>query len=82
MDDFIFSGLNLTLKTPFVEKRTERAGLQRKVSNRRLPSVDAFDEAVQKCLEQAPNQGLHTDSSYGLICIHHILPISDTLSLF
>ncbi|XP_056587339.1 centromere protein T [Triplophysa dalaica] len=49
------SGLNLTLKTPFVEKHTERAGLQRKVSNRRLPSVDAFDEAVQKCLEQAPH---------------------------
>ncbi|XP_051532807.1 uncharacterized protein cenpt [Myxocyprinus asiaticus] len=51
------SGLNLTLKTPFVEKRTERAGLQRKVSNRRLPSVDAFDEAVQRCLEQGYNQG-------------------------
>ncbi|XP_073681152.1 uncharacterized protein cenpt [Garra rufa] len=50
------SGLNLTLKTPFVEKCTERAGLQRKVSNRRLPSVDAFDEAVQRCLEQGPNQ--------------------------
>ncbi|KAK2872358.1 hypothetical protein Q8A67_022255 [Cirrhinus molitorella] len=50
------SGLNLTLKTPFVEKRTERAGLQRKVSSRRLPSVDAFDEAVQRCLEQGPNQ--------------------------
>ncbi|KAL0163263.1 hypothetical protein M9458_042659, partial [Cirrhinus mrigala] len=32
------------------------AGLQRKVSNRRLPSVDAFDEAVQRCLEQGPNQ--------------------------
>ncbi|XP_051960045.1 uncharacterized protein cenpt [Xyrauchen texanus] len=51
------SGLNLTLKTPFVEKRTERAGLQRKVSNRRLPSVDAFDEAVQRCLEQGYVQG-------------------------
>ncbi|XP_016424498.1 centromere protein T isoform X4 [Sinocyclocheilus rhinocerous] len=50
------SGLNLTLKTPFVEKRIERVGLQRKVSNRRLPSVDAFDEAVQRCLEQGPNQ--------------------------
>ncbi|XP_052444759.1 uncharacterized protein cenpt [Carassius gibelio] len=50
------SGLNLTLKTPFVEKRIERAGLQRKVSNRRLQSVDAFDEAVQRCLEQGPNQ--------------------------
>uniref|UniRef100_A0A9J8ABY1 Centromere protein T n=1 Tax=Cyprinus carpio carpio TaxID=630221 RepID=A0A9J8ABY1_CYPCA len=50
------SGLNLTLKTPFVEKRIERAGLQRKVSNRRLQSVDAFDEAVQRCLEQCPNQ--------------------------
>ncbi|XP_050948351.1 LOW QUALITY PROTEIN: centromere protein T [Labeo rohita] len=50
------SGLNLTLKTPFVKKHTERAGLQRKVSNRRLPSVDAFDEAVQRCLEQGPNQ--------------------------
>ncbi|XP_067279312.1 uncharacterized protein cenpt [Pseudorasbora parva] len=50
------SGLNLTLKTPFVDKRIERAGLQRKVSNRKLPSVDAFDEAVQRCLEQGPNQ--------------------------
>ncbi|XP_016325660.1 transcriptional regulator ATRX-like isoform X2 [Sinocyclocheilus anshuiensis] len=50
------SGLNLTLKTPFVEKRIERVGLQRKVSNRRLPSVDAFDEAVQRCLEQGPSQ--------------------------
>ncbi|XP_065099963.1 uncharacterized protein cenpt [Paramisgurnus dabryanus] len=50
------SGLNLTLKTPFVDKRTERAGLQRKVSNRKLPSVDSFDEAVQRCLEQAPDQ--------------------------
>ncbi|XP_059381890.1 centromere protein T [Carassius carassius] len=50
------SGLNLTLKTPFVEKRIERAGLQRKVSHRRLQSVDAFDEAVQRCLEQGPNQ--------------------------
>ncbi|XP_051733799.1 uncharacterized protein cenpt [Ctenopharyngodon idella] len=50
------SGLNLTLKTPFVEKRTERAGLQRKVSNRRVLSVDSFDEAVQRCLEQGLNQ--------------------------
>ncbi|CAM4665458.1 unnamed protein product [Leuciscus chuanchicus] len=50
------SGLNLTLKTPFVDKRSERAGLQRKVSNRKLPSVDAFDEAVQRCLEQGPKQ--------------------------
>ncbi|XP_073727590.1 uncharacterized protein cenpt isoform X2 [Misgurnus anguillicaudatus] len=50
------SGLNLTLKTPFVDKRTERAGLQRKVSNRKLPSADSFDEAVQRCLEQAPDQ--------------------------
>lgn len=56
---FSVSGLNLTLKTPFVEKRIERAGLQRKVSNRRLQSVDAFDEAVQRCLEQCPNQGLY-----------------------
>lgn len=58
------SGLNLTLKTPFVEKRTERAGLQRKVSNRRLPSVDAFDKAVQRCLEQAPHQD-HSDVQDG-----------------
>nr|XP_005161062.1 centromere protein T isoform X2 [Danio rerio] len=50
------SGLNLTLKTPFVERRSERAVLQRKVSNRRLQSVEAFDEAVQRCLEQGPNQ--------------------------
>lgn len=57
---FSVSGLNLTLKTPFVDKRSERAGLQRKVSNRRLPSVDAFDEAVQRCLEQGPKQGLYT----------------------
>ncbi|XP_067232439.1 probable inactive protein kinase DDB_G0270444 [Chanodichthys erythropterus] len=54
------SGLNLTLKTPFVEKRTERAGLQRKVSNRRVLSVDSFDEAVQKCLEQGLNQDVHS----------------------
>lgn len=65
---FFISGLNLTLKTPFVEKRTERTGLHRKVSNRRLPSVDAFDEAVQKCLEQAPYPGLHTDREfYGFV---------------
>lgn len=57
---FSVSGLNLTLKTPFVEKRAERAGLQRKVSNRRVLSVDLFDEAVQKCLEQGVNQGLYT----------------------
>ncbi|KAK7143156.1 hypothetical protein R3I93_014353 [Phoxinus phoxinus] len=50
------SGLNLTLKTPFVDKRSERAGLQRKVSNRKLPSMDSFDEAVQRCLEQGPKQ--------------------------
>ncbi|KAK9955042.1 hypothetical protein ABG768_014950 [Culter alburnus] len=54
------SGLNLTLKTPFVEKRTERAGLQRKVSNQRVLSVDSFDEAVQKCLEQGLNQDVHS----------------------
>ncbi|XP_077050363.1 uncharacterized protein cenpt [Siphateles boraxobius] len=50
------SGLNLTLKTPFVDKRSERAGLQRKVSNRKSLSVDAFDLAVQRCLEQGPKQ--------------------------
>lgn len=57
---FSVSGLNLTLKTPFVDKRTERAGLQRKVSNRRVLSVDSFDEGVQRCLEQGLNKGLYT----------------------
>ncbi|TRY64870.1 hypothetical protein DNTS_024580 [Danionella cerebrum] len=52
------SGLNLTLKTPFVDMRTVRAGLQRKVSNRRLPSIEAFDEAVERCLQQNPDQDL------------------------
>lgn len=78
-DFFSVSGLNLTLKTPFVKKHTERAGLQRKVSNRRLPSVDAFDEAVQRCLEQGPNQGLHKLSlKFG---IHPRLSVSKIVSL-
>ncbi|KAM9460930.1 LOW QUALITY PROTEIN: uncharacterized protein cenpt [Clarias gariepinus] len=46
------SVLSLTLKTPFVNLPSERAGLRRKASGRRKGvSVDAFDEAIQKRLE-------------------------------
>ncbi|XP_049329641.1 neurofilament medium polypeptide isoform X2 [Astyanax mexicanus] len=50
------SVLSLTLKTPFVNVQSERAGLRRKAANRRQPSVDAFDEAVQKRLNRNNNQ--------------------------
>ncbi|XP_072515889.1 uncharacterized protein cenpt isoform X2 [Salminus brasiliensis] len=50
------SVLSLTLKTPFVNIQSERAGLRRKAASRRQPSVDAFDEAVQKRLERHCNQ--------------------------
>ncbi|XP_060796720.1 centromere protein T isoform X2 [Neoarius graeffei] len=51
------SVLSLTLKTPFVNLQSERAGLRRKaVGRRKQVSVDAFDEAVQKRLERRHNQ--------------------------
>ncbi|KAB5558757.1 hypothetical protein PHYPO_G00020930 [Pangasianodon hypophthalmus] len=51
------SVLSLTLKTPFVSLRSERAGLRRKAAGRRTQvSVDAFDEAVEKRLERRHNQ--------------------------
>ncbi|XP_066503820.1 centromere protein T [Hoplias malabaricus] len=50
------SALSLTLKTPFVNIQSERAGLRRKAASRRQPSVDAFDEAVQKRFEKHCNQ--------------------------
>ncbi|XP_043090164.1 uncharacterized protein LOC122340968 [Puntigrus tetrazona] len=58
------------LEDPICEKRTQRAGLQRKVSNRRLQSVDAFDEAVQRCLEQGPNQGWKNSRRFFLAEVH------------
>ncbi|MCJ8737289.1 hypothetical protein PDJAM_G00022330 [Pangasius djambal] len=51
------SVLGLSLKTPFVNLRPERAGLRRKAAGRRKQvSVDAFDEAVEKRLERRHNQ--------------------------
>ncbi|KAF4082774.1 hypothetical protein AMELA_G00131440 [Ameiurus melas] len=51
------SVLSLTLKTPFVNLQTHRAGLRRKAAGRRRQvSVDAFDEAIQKRLERRHNQ--------------------------
>lgn len=51
------SVLSLTLKTPFVNLRSDRAGLRRKAAGRRRQvSVDAFDEAIQKRLERHHNQ--------------------------
>ncbi|XP_030620995.1 centromere protein T [Chanos chanos] len=49
------SPLSLTLKTPFVDVHTERAGLQRKVANRRQLSAQTFAEAVEKRLEKGPD---------------------------
>ncbi|KAL7866912.1 hypothetical protein AOLI_G00147260 [Acnodon oligacanthus] len=50
------SVLSLTLKTPFMNIQSERVGLRRKAATRRQPSVDAFDEAVQKRFERRCNQ--------------------------
>ncbi|XP_017581119.1 centromere protein T isoform X1 [Pygocentrus nattereri] len=50
------SVLSLTLKTPFMNVQSERVGLRRKAATRRQPSVDAFDEAVQKRFERHCNQ--------------------------
>ncbi|KAI5613878.1 centromere protein T isoform X2 [Silurus asotus] len=51
------SVLSLSLKTPFMNIRSERAGLRRKAAGRRNQvSVDAFDEAVQQRLERHHKQ--------------------------
>ncbi|XP_036442064.1 uncharacterized protein cenpt isoform X2 [Colossoma macropomum] len=50
------SVLSLTLKTPYMNIQSERVGLRRKAASRRQPSVDAFDEAVQKRFERHCNQ--------------------------
>ncbi|KAL6468500.1 hypothetical protein MHYP_G00220240 [Metynnis hypsauchen] len=50
------SVLSLTLKTPFMNIQSEKVGLRRKAATRRQPSVDAFDEAVQKRFERHCNQ--------------------------
>ncbi|XP_076880038.1 uncharacterized protein cenpt [Brachyhypopomus gauderio] len=50
------SVLSLTLKTPFVNVPSERAGLQRKAAQRKKPSVSEFDEAVERRLERHRNQ--------------------------
>ncbi|XP_037319093.2 protein IWS1 homolog A [Pungitius pungitius] len=42
------SSTSLSLKTPFVDLRTERKGLQRRVSNRRKITVEEFGAAVHK----------------------------------
>ncbi|XP_040032076.2 uncharacterized protein cenpt isoform X1 [Gasterosteus aculeatus] len=42
------SSTSLSLKTPFVDPRTERKGLQRRVSNRRKITVEEFGAAVHR----------------------------------
>ncbi|XP_049419116.1 retinitis pigmentosa 1-like 1 protein isoform X1 [Epinephelus fuscoguttatus] len=42
------SSTSLSLKTPFVDVRTEKKGLQRRVSNRRKITVEEFGAAVNK----------------------------------
>ncbi|KAM8836201.1 uncharacterized protein cenpt isoform 2-T2 [Spinachia spinachia] len=42
------SSTSLSLKTPFVDPRTERKALQRRVSNRRKITVEEFGAAVHK----------------------------------
>ncbi|KAM7381720.1 hypothetical protein PAMA_012521 [Pampus argenteus] len=42
------SSTSLSLKTPFVDVRTEKRGLQRRVSNRRKITVEEFSAAVKK----------------------------------
>ncbi|KAM7370861.1 hypothetical protein PAMP_010375 [Pampus punctatissimus] len=42
------SSTSLSLKTPFVDVRTEKRGLQRRVSNRRKITVEEFNAAVKK----------------------------------
>ncbi|XP_039991447.1 uncharacterized protein cenpt isoform X2 [Xiphias gladius] len=42
------SSTSLSLKTPFVDVRTEKRGLQRRVSNRRKITVEEFGAAVNK----------------------------------
>lgn len=57
----ISSSASLSLKTPFADVRTEKKGLQRKVSNRRKISEEEFGAAVNKRQMgnyDAPEQGL------------------------
>ncbi|XP_030611297.1 centromere protein T [Archocentrus centrarchus] len=44
----VLSSTSLTLKTPFVDAKTEKRGLQRRVSNRRKISDEEFGAAVDK----------------------------------
>lgn len=48
MSNLFFSSASLNLKTPFVDAKTEKRGLQRKVSNRRKISEEEFGAAVDK----------------------------------
>ncbi|KAK6294497.1 hypothetical protein J4Q44_G00353270 [Coregonus suidteri] len=41
------SSITLSLKTPFVDVRTEKRGFQRKVANRKKISIEEFDKALQ-----------------------------------
>ncbi|KAI4872979.1 hypothetical protein NFI96_023667 [Prochilodus magdalenae] len=60
MEQDLYAGsksvLSLTLKTPFINVQSERAGLRRKATSKKQLSVDAFDEAVQERFERHCNQ--------------------------
>lgn len=48
LSNLFFSSPSLNLKTPFVDAKTEKRGLQRRVSNRRKISEEEFGAAVDK----------------------------------
>lgn len=62
LSNLFFSSTSLSLKTPFVDAKTEKRGLQRKVSNRRKISEEEFGTAVDK----RQMGGKYLESKYSL----------------